>query len=147
MTEPPTTCDEALVELLAALELSLLQYVSQAELWTDAGQDEAAATLGRLAKEQRQSSAETAERLAARHLLPELTNFPSAFAQLHYLALTYMLDRLIANQQSVVAVAEEAVVACDSIPVLKRIRDRETRNLIELQRLRDLRSPEPDRRG
>lgn len=136
-------CNVALVDLLSTLELSLLQYVSEAELWTDATHADATSTLGRLANGQRQSVGEAAELLARRRLLPELENFPSAYAQLHYLALDYVLDRLIEDQQGVVAVANEAIAECTAakaMPDLKRIRDREAGHLAELQRLCEKRS-------
>lgn len=147
MTDSPAACDAALVDLLTVLELSLLQYVSEADPWIDAHHAEATATLARLAKGQRRSSTETAELLARRHLLPELANFPSEYAQLHYLALTYILDRLIENQQRVVTVVGSAIDACDveeSTPILERIHDREAGHLAELQRLHEnFRTSEP----
>jgi hypothetical protein len=138
MTAPSSVCDASLVALQMALEQSLLQYVSEANLWVDGGHAGATATLQRLAKSQRESSAAVGELLASRRLLPELVSFPTEYAQWHYLALSYVLARLVENQQQVAAVAADAVAACSegiAAAVLKSIAEREANHLEELRRL------------
>lgn len=138
MSDPPTICDEILVELLAVLELSLLRYVGEAHLWIDDSHAEAMVTLERLAAEQHRSASEVAELLAARHLLPEMATYPSKFAQYHYLAMSFVLDKVIEDQESVVAVASDAVASCEALVasgVLRDVRNCERANLVELQRL------------
>ena len=136
MTQTSPTCDEALVELFAVLERSLLQYLDEANPWTDAAHADAKATLDRLAAGQRQSAAELADLLAERHLLPGASTFPSEFARWHYLALTFVMDRLLANQIGVVAAADGAVLACGQDPAAKlvqQVRVREAEHLDELR--------------
>ena len=91
----PVTCDEALVDLYSALSRSLLQYLSEANLWTGADHTDARALLRRLAAAQRQSASEVSDLLTRRHLLPDTATYPSTFSRLHYVALDFAMDRLI----------------------------------------------------
>jgi hypothetical protein len=133
-----TICNEQLAELCAVLGASLLQYLHQAGAWTDAAHAEAAEILDRLATSQQQSFLETAELLAQRHGLPASLAYRSEFASLHYLALDYLIGRLIADQIGVVAATDDALQACrdeTATHVLERIRQREAEHLTELRRL------------
>ena len=137
----PAACDEALVALQVVLDQSLLQYVSEARLWVDAAHAGATKTLKRLAEGQRESASDLADLLASRRLLPELATFRSEYAQWHYLALAYLIERVVADQQRVVAVAQEAVSACaatGSATSLEAIMKREVGHLDELRRLGEL---------
>ena len=145
MSSAPASCDESVIDLFAALSRSLLQYLGEADPWTDPEHADAHATLRRLASNQRRSSSEAAELLSRRHLLPESTTYPSEFTRLHYVALDFAIDRLVANQLGVVATASAARLACardSAARVVQRIHAREAEHLAELRRLRDtLRAP------
>lgn len=138
MTVPSPACDEALADLFVALGGSLLQYVDEAGPWTDSARADAKATLDRLAAAQRESFAEVGDLILARAALPELDAYPSEFASLHYLALGFLIGRLIADQLNVVATADVALAACgrtaETRP-LERVRDREAARYEELRRL------------
>jgi hypothetical protein len=140
-----STCDESIVSLFSALDRSLLQYLGEANPWTDFDHAAAPQTLRRLAANQRQSAAETADLLARRHLLPDTATYPAEFTRLHYVSLDFAIDRLITNQLGVVAAAAEALLVCARDPaarLLQRVRGRETEHLSELHRIRDsLRRP------
>src|SRR5690349_15639875 len=100
------TCDEAIAGLLNALGPSLLQYLDEAGAWTDLNHADAQQTLDRLAASQRTSFDEIASLVTHRHVLPELETYPSEYGALHYLALDFLMTRLIANQLAVIAAAD-----------------------------------------
>ncbi len=133
---PPNACDDALSALLAALGPNLLQYLDAARPWTPEPADRT--TLDRLAAEQRRNFAEVVDLLARRHVRPESGTFPSEFAALHYLALDFLIGRVVAGQIAVVAAADVAVAACvrdAAVRPLRAIREREAERLVELKRL------------
>jgi len=142
MVTPPVNrhaaCDHAIADLLNALGPSLLQYLDEAGAWTDLEHAEAQATLDRLAASQRTSFDEVASLVTHRHVLPELATYPSEFGSLHYLALDFLMTRLIANQIGVVAAADAALAACGkdvSRPTLERVQEREAGHLTSLREL------------
>jgi hypothetical protein len=149
MVAPPidrrAECDEAIAALLNALGPSLLQYLDEAGAWTDLEHADAQMTLDRLAASQRTSFNEIASLVTHRHVLPELETYPSEFGSLHYLALDFLMTRLIANQIGVIAAADAALTACarDAVSrVLTRVREREVGHLATLRQLHDrLREP------
>lgn len=137
---PGNACDAAIADLLNALGPSLLQYLDEADAWTDPEHADARATLNRLAAAQRTSFEDIAGLIARRHVLPKLETYPSEFSSFHYLALDFLMTRLIANQISVIAAADAAVTACartQALKVVERVRERETNNLTELRKLPD----------
>jgi hypothetical protein len=140
MALPQPACDEALADLFVALGRSLLQYIDEADPWTDANHAGAKATLDRLAAAQRDSFTEIGDVLLAAHPLPELDAYPSEFASLHYLALDFLIGRIIADQLNIVATADAAITACGlnkAARLLERVRDREAAHYDELRRLAD----------
>lgn len=148
MTQPAEridACDDAIGDLLNALGPSLLQYLDEAGAWTDLEHADAQKTLDRLAAGQRASFDEVANLVTRRHVLPDLETYPSEFGALHYLALDFLMTRLIANQIGVVAAVDAAIAACGRSvvgQVLERVREREAKCLDELRILLDrLREP------
>ncbi|MBA3311973.1 MAG: hypothetical protein M3552_07790 [Planctomycetota bacterium] len=135
-----SACDEAIEDLLNALGPSLLQYLDEAGAWTDLEHADAQATLDRLAVGQRASFEEVAGLVTRRHVLPELETYPSEFGSYHYLALDFLMTRLIANQIGVVAAADAAIAACartQALRIIERVREREAECLAELRKLID----------
>lgn len=131
-------CDEAIAGLLNALGPSLLQYLDEAGAWTDLEHAEAQTTLDRLAASQRMSFDEVAGLVTHRHVLPELATYPTEFGSLHYLALDFLMTRLLANQIAVVAAADDALAACERDAagrILKRVQEREVGHLAALRQL------------
>lgn len=140
MVAPAQACDDALAELYAALGRSLLQYLDEADPWTDAGHADAKATLDRLAAGQRESFADVNDLVLRRHVLPSLDTYPSEFASFHYLALDFLIRRLVADQLGVVAAVDAAFAACGqgtAARALGRVRTREAERFEELRRLAD----------
>lgn len=133
-------CEAALADLFTILGNSLLQYLDEADPWTDAEHAEAKATLDRLAKSQQTSYGELADIVARRHLQLNFETFPSEYSALHYLALDYVIGKIIANQIAVVAACDVALQACGRDPVariLVGIQSREAHHLVELRKLTD----------
>jgi hypothetical protein len=131
-------CDDAITRLLNALGPSLLQYLDEAGAWTDLEHAEAQASLDRLAASQRTSFDEVASLVTHRHVLPELETYPMEFGSLHYLALDFLMTRLIANQIGVVAAADATLAACGkelSSRILERVQEREAGHLASLREL------------
>lgn len=140
MTPAPQSCDEALADLFVVLGRSLLQYIDEAGPWTDAAHEGARVTVDRLAAGQRESFAAVGDLILGRDSLPELDAYPSEFAALHYLALDFLIGRLIADQLGIVATADAVLAACGRGPAreaLERIRTREAGHYDELRRLTD----------
>jgi hypothetical protein len=134
-------CDEAITRLLNALGPSLLQYLDEAGAWTDLEHAEAQASLDRLAASQRTSFDEVASLVTHRYVLPELETYPMEFGSLHYLALDFLMTRLIANQIGVVAAADAALAACGTDiarPTLERVQEREAGHLTSLRELLEM---------
>ena len=133
-----SACDEAIAGLLNALGPSLLQYLDEAGAWTDLEHAEVQMTLDRLAASQRTSFDEVASLVTCRHVLPALETYPSEFGSLHYLALDFLMTRLIANQISVIAAADVALAACGkhvSGRTLIQVREREAGHLAALREI------------
>ncbi len=149
MVAPPldrrAECDQSIAALLNALGPSLLQYLDEAGAWTDLEHAQAQTMLDGLAASQRKSFDEIASLVTHRHVLPELETYPSMFGSLHYLALNFLMTRLIANQIAVIAAADAALTACArdaSSRVLERVREREVGHLATLRELHNrLREP------
>ena len=138
MSDPPANCNDALGRLFATLSRSLLQYLDEAEPWTEARQVAARESLKQVAASQRRSIARLADLVVRRHVLPESASFPSGFAALHYLALDFLMDRLIADQIGVVAAIDEALAACrddQATRVLERVQTREAEHFDRLRQI------------
>lgn len=133
-------CDDAIGGLLNALGPSLLQYLDEAGAWTDRNHADAQSTLDRLAAEQRGSFDDVASLVTQRHVLPEIETYPTEFGSLHYLALDFLMTRLIANQIGVLAAADAAVAVCKgdvASRVLELVQGREAGHLAALRQLAD----------
>lgn len=140
MSISSSPCEAALADLFTTLGSSLLQYLDEADPWTDAEHAEAKATLDRLAKSQQTSYGELADLVARRHLQLDFVTFPSEFGSLHYLALDFVIGKMIANQIAVVAACDAALQACGRDPasrLLHSIQSREAHHLVELRKLTD----------
>jgi len=140
MTGSPEDRREALCDLLAKLGRSLLQYLDEADPWTDAAHADAKTTLDRLAAGQQDSCREVSDLLLELHEPADFGTYPSEFASLHYLALDFLMSRMVADQLGVVAAADAAIAAYGrgaGLRTLNRVWEREAGHFEELRRLAD----------
>ena len=138
MSSAPAACNAALQDLLLTVGRGLLQYLGEVPPWTTPGEANVRQTLVRLVASQQESIADLAEMLAQRHALPELGTYPEDLTAMNDLAFGFVQERLIADQQHVVAAVEQTLATCEPSAgrVLRRVRQREAGHLEALQELR-----------
>jgi hypothetical protein len=116
------THDAKLNDVLIDLGRSLLQYAAEGSLWsrTAAG----TARLQQLAQRQASHVARLAELLNGRNLPVDFGGFPTAYTDLHFVSLEYLLPQLIREQQEQVIELDEAVHTCtDDAAAVDLLRD------------------------
>ena len=107
MTE--TVVHDRLNDLLVNLGRSLLQYTLEAGPWTvELDVCELRPVVERLATNQRHSVQRLAEFLDAAGAPVDFGIYPDEYTSLHYVSLNYLLQQLLAAQQSLVAECEQA---------------------------------------
>lgn len=89
-------------ELLVRLYRSLLQYTIECWPWTDAGQTEEYRAIEEMAASQREQVARIAEMLDRRQQAVDYGVYPD-WSNLHYVAIDYLLGKLVDDQTHVVA--------------------------------------------
>ncbi len=118
---------------------SLLQYVREAFPWARAGADKALAELLDVIEEDRQALAELGRFLARRRVpLPYIGSFPADFTTVNFVALDYLLPRLLEEQRREVGALEADLAAAadaDARAELTRLLDSKRRHLGVLGRL------------
>ena len=98
-----TFSSDRLNGLLIELGRSLLQYVGESWPWSPGDDDEEKAVIDRLVAEQQESVAHLAALLDERGHLIDPGAYPTDYTSLHYVALDYLLGRLVAQQQELAA--------------------------------------------
>lgn len=106
---PHIDSSDRLNELLIELGRSLLQYVGESWPWTPGDDEEEKAVIDRLVAEQQDSVAHIAALLDDRGRLIDPGAYPTEYTSLHYVALDYLLGRLVAHQQEIVRDAQSAL--------------------------------------
>jgi hypothetical protein len=91
---------------------SLLQYADECWPWASLAEAQAEAAFHRIAAVQRQEVAALAELLAQREWNLDFGMYPTEYTDLHFVSLDYLLSRIIAGEQAVVADLEDAVHSC-----------------------------------
>lgn len=126
-------------DLLIDLGRSLVQYVGESWPWTPADDADEMASLVRIVSEQRRSVTRLAELLDERDHTVDFGAFPTEYTSLHYVALDYMLTRLVNDQQALVeeceALAAEGRGDPEAEPLLQETATAERRHLEELRQL------------
>lgn len=89
--------------ILATLNRSLAMYLADADPWTQAGDEQAAAALARIVEDQRRDVNRLAEAIidSAAHVDPG--QWPMEFTDLNFLSLEYLMQELIRHQREDVA--------------------------------------------
>jgi hypothetical protein len=104
-----TFSSDRLNELLIEQGRSLLQYVGESWPWVPGNDDEEKAVIDRLVAEQRETVAHLAALLDERGHLIDPGAYPTDYTSLHYVALDYLLGRLVAQQQELAGDARAAL--------------------------------------
>jgi hypothetical protein len=119
MSNPATY--SALNQLLIDLGRSLLQYVGECWPWAGSKTQDAQRKIEELVQIQKQQVGELAELLDDAEWTIDKGTYPTEYTDLHYVALSYLLDQLIQNQREVVEEAQRTLAACQSHPEARRL--------------------------
>lgn len=93
---------------------SLLQYVSESFPWTKAHNEGIRDAITRFAREQAEALASLTDHLVKNHVrLPQVSNYPMSFTSMNFVSLSYLLPRLIDEQQARLAELEGL---CNALP-------------------------------
>jgi hypothetical protein len=90
---------DRLNDMLIDVGRSLLQYVGESWPWTSEDECDIRAAVERMVAEQRDTVLQIAMLLDERGHRITCGQYPSDYTSLHYVALDYLLDQLIAEQQ------------------------------------------------
>lgn len=101
----PATID-VLNELLRVQYRSLPMFLAGAEPWTREGDERAATALSNIVADQQAMVQRLGEAILDRGGQVDTGNFPIEYAELHFLALDYLLKELVARQHNDVAAVE-----------------------------------------
>jgi hypothetical protein len=139
------TANEALNQVLVNLDKSLLSYVSEAWPWTSNGEAAVQPKVAELVARRRENVARLADLLIAREWPIEFGAYPTAYTDLHYVALDYLLALLVEDEKQVATGLEQAVGAAagdaEAAELLRAILAEERDASSQLQALARSRSP------
>ncbi len=106
----------ALNELLINVGRSLLQYVGESWPWADADKGEAHRKVQDLVQRQKRQIRQLVELLYEGEWTIDFGSYPTEYTDLHYVALDFLLDQMIHNQQALVEDARRTLAACEGHP-------------------------------
>jgi hypothetical protein len=142
-----TTTQALLQEIVRRESRSVLIYVGAAFPWTTSRGEETLVRLRRLIADEGRAIAALGQYLVRRHLPPPYTaSYPSSFTTINFLALDYVLPRLVEDERRSLTDLErdlpritdaEARAEVDKLAAVKR------RHLAELQALAAAQQPQP----
>lgn len=89
--------------ILATLNRSLAMYLADADPWTRAGDEQAAAALARIVEDQRRDVNRLAEVIIDSAARVDPGQWPMEFTDLNFLSLDYLMQELIRHQREDVA--------------------------------------------
>jgi hypothetical protein len=127
---------DRLNDLLIDVGRSLLQYVGESWPWTSEDESDIHTAVERIVAEQRETVLQIAGLLDKRGHRITYGQYPSDYTSLHYVALDYLLDQLIAQQQDLAGelagVVEEAAGDEEAHALLSAAADQARRHADEL---------------
>jgi hypothetical protein len=94
---------DRLNDLLIDVGRSLLQYVGESWPWTSEDESDIRTAVEQMVAEQRETVLQLAALLDERAHRITYGQYPSVYTSLHYVALDYLLDQLVAQQQDLAA--------------------------------------------
>lgn len=108
------TIDQTLNDAFISLRCSLFQYVGENSPWIPSDDEAAAqATLQELITAQRRQIVKLAELMTSQKLsFIDQGTYPTEYTDLQYLSFSYLLDKIIADQQAVSSDLERAIKEC-----------------------------------
>lgn len=110
-------------DLLIALDRSLLQYTGEACPWAPSTEDAVTEQLQALVRQQQTQIARLANLLSQRMDCFDVGTYPTDYTDLQYLSLSYLLARLIRDQEAVLAKLRTTADDCGN--------DAEARDLLQ----------------
>jgi hypothetical protein len=129
----------ALNQLLIDLGRSLLQYVGECWPWSGYETEETHRKIDELVAIQRQDVLQLGMLLDEAQWTIEKGTYPTEYTDLHYVALSYLLDQLVLNQKAIVEEAQRAKAQCEGDPearkLVSEIHSTQQRILAELEAL------------
>lgn len=129
---------QQLNSLFVRLHRSLLQYVGECWPWSDEISDEdrhAREVLTQALASQRQNADKLAKALEDIDWVISFGGYPTAFTDLQYLSLKYLLKQVVLSQIEIVKLFEKAASVYPDSPLLKHIADSERATLQSIQSL------------
>jgi len=133
--------NEELNRIVICLGRNLVQYIGESWPWAEDHPEEREA-VDRVVQRQQESMRKLVELLEAREEIVDFGTYPD-YSEYHYIALDYVLDRLIAAERGLIAEIQRAQEVCDSDPearqVLSEVAAAERENLKTLEELAEAR--------
>lgn len=116
MSEKRVSSNARLNEVLIAMSRSLLQYAGEAWPWVSSTEDDVAEQLLALVRQQHTQIERLGALLAQRVHFFDHGTYPTDYTDLQYLSLSYLLKRLIRDQEAVLAELRSAAKDCEGDP-------------------------------
>ena len=130
-------------QLVVDLGRSLLQFVGEVSPWTPANAAAARDAVARLVSQQQRDVTRLTDLLVARGCPIDFGMYPADFTEktnLHFLSLKFLLPRIIASQEALVAELDEAAHTCiddpEAVTVLGEVLSAERAGTEELKTLK-----------
>ncbi len=126
-------------KLLIDYSRCLLQYMGDCWPWTDADSADEQAVIKQLMQRQQVHIGRLAELLMNRQGTLDLGNFSHDFTGLHYVALDYLMDQLIASETALIEQLDNGLKGCgddsEATAILQQAVADERENLAKLEEL------------
>lgn len=136
--------NEVLNEILVGTSRSLLQYVGECWPWTEKRDDRERATVAGAVYRQREGVQQLADLLRDRNWPTDFGAYPTAYTDLHFVELDYLLPQIVASEKALSGDLERAVERCFSDPaavdVLRGMLDSQVKIVRDLEGLVGTRS-------
>jgi hypothetical protein len=123
---------------------SVLQYVAEAYPWTTAAQSKTLTTLQEIIAAEKDAVARLGRFLLRQHIpLPYLSSFPSHFTTINFLALDYILPRLMVYERQSIADLERDLPSLKDPAARAEVEKLLAMKRRHLPRMQELISPQP----
>ena len=132
--------------LLVRIYRGLLQYSADCWPWTDAEESAEKRAVERMGEAQRQNIGAVVEVLTGRGVVVDFGSYPDN-SELHYVSLDYLLGKLIADEEAIVAEIEasqdEAAHDTEAARLVSELLAAEKAHLAQLRELAKAHAPVP----
>jgi hypothetical protein len=137
-----------LQDILRRESRSILMYVAEAYPWTTSTEEKALVDLQQIIAAERQAVADLGQFLVRRRVpLPFLPSFPSSFTTINFIALDYLLPRVIEHERQSIAALERDLVALKEPAARAEVEKLLAVKRLHLPRLSGIRSQETEIKG